>query len=115
MTLLTFLRKAQGGAMLMRKNVGQLGGILTKASQFGTKVLDAAADVGGPLVTLNPAYMAARTAVNVAGVAGRAGTEIGQAKNLQGVGKSLGEAYNATARIAASNPAPGAETLETAA
>lgn len=101
--------------MLLRKNTGSVGRILTKASQFGTKVLDAAADVGGPLVTLNPAYMAARTAVNVAGIAGKAGTEIGGARNLQQVGKSLGDAYNATARVAASAPAPGAETLETAA
>lgn len=115
MTLTTFLRKAQTGAMLMRKNTGNVGRILTKASQFGTKVLDAAADVGGPLVTMNPAYMAARTAVNVAGIAGKAGTEIGGAKSLQGVGRSLGDAYGATSRLAASTPAPGAETLETAA
>lgn len=63
---------------------------------------------------MNPAYMAARTAVSVAGIAGKAGTEIGAAKNLQSVGKSLGDAYNSTAQAAAP-PAPGSESLETAA
>lgn len=99
--------------MILQKGTGNAGRILSKAAQISSKVLDGVQDVAGPLASMNPAFQAARMAINVASIAGKAGQEIGTARNLQSVGKSLGDAYGAADKVA--NPAPGAESLETAA
>jgi hypothetical protein len=74
-----------------------------------------------PALAANPLYVGAQAAVTGAALAGKTASALGQSNSIESVGRSLKDAYAGYKQMktgptqADPQPAPGAETLTTAA
>lgn len=109
-----WFNKSQRAQRLFQKGAGVAGRLFQKVHDVGSQVLSEV-NKYAPELTANPIYAGAQLAVTASGIAGKAATGLSQAKNIQDLGKSLGDAYKDSRGLSiAPPPAPGSETHSTA-
>lgn len=109
-----WFNKSQRAQRIFQKSAGVAGKILNKVHDVGGQILGEV-NKYAPELSMTPVFAGAQLAVAASGIAGKAATGLSTARSIQDVGKSLGDAYREGKAVASAPPAPGSETLATAA